>query len=100
MHLRFIAVLTLVVAHTVAIIAASHLPDRLAAVVAGSLYLPLMPFQALGLPVFGSAESWGWASPSFLGWGLLVVVWVGFWWSLTAGFARILAREQRGNGSG
>ena len=90
MHLRFIAVPTLVVAHAVAIFAASHLPDRLAAVVAGSIYLPLMPFQALGLPVFGAAESGGWASPSILGWGLLFVIWVGFWWAITAGFARIL----------
>lgn len=95
MHPRFIAVPTLVVAHAVAIVAASHLPDRLAAVVAGSIYLPLMPFQALGLPVFGSAESWGWASPSFLGWGLLLVVWVGFWWSITTAFARILGSRVR-----
>lgn len=90
MHLRFIAVLTLVVAHAGAIVAASHLPDRLAAVVAGSVYLPLMPFQALGLPVFGSAESWGWSPPSLLGWGLLLIVWVGVWWAITAAVARIL----------
>lgn len=87
MHLHFIAVPTLVVAHAVAIVAAPHLPDRLAAVVAGSIYLPLMPFQALGFPVFGTADSWGWASPSLLGWVLLLVVWVGFWWAVTAGFA-------------
>ena len=89
MHPRFIAVLTLVAAHAAAIVAASHLPDRLAAVVAGSIYLPLMPFDALGLPVFGRAESWGWASPSVLGWGVLVVVWVGLWWAVVSGLARI-----------
>ena len=89
MHPRFIAVLTLVAAHAVAIVAASHLPDRLAAVVAGSIYLPLMPFDALGLPVLGSAESWGWASPSALGWGVLVVVWVGFWSAVVYGLARL-----------
>ena len=90
MHPRFIAVLTLVAAHAAAILAASHLPDRLATVVAGSIYLPLMPFDALGLPVFGTAGSWGWASPSGLGWGVLVVVWVGLWWAVVEGLSCIL----------
>jgi hypothetical protein len=95
MHLRFIAVATLVAAHAVAIIGASHLPDRPAAVIAGSIYLPLMPFQVLGLPVFSAAESSAWASPSILGWTLLLVVWVGFWWAITAGFAHIFRSRGR-----
>ena len=89
MRPRFIAVLTLVTAHAAAMVAASHLPDRLAAVVAGSIYLPLMPFDALGFPVFGTAGSWGWASPSVLGWGVLVV-WVGLWWAVVEGLSCIL----------
>ena len=90
MRPRFIAVLTLVAAHCAAIFAAPHLPDRLAAGVAGTIYLPLMLFAALGLPVFGPAESWGWPSPTVLGWGLLLLVWVGLWWLVISGLARLL----------
>ena len=89
MRPRFIAVLTLVAAHAAAVSAASHLPDRLAAVVAGSIYLPLTPFDALGLPVLGPAEPWGWPSPSVFGWGLLLLVWVGLWWAVISGLARL-----------
>jgi hypothetical protein len=86
---RLIAVLTLVAAHALAILMASHLPDRIAALVAGSIYLPLLPLNALGLPVFGRAVSGGWASPSVLGWGLLGVFWASLWWTVIFGLARV-----------
>ena len=89
MRPRFNAVLTLVAAHAAAIVVASQLPDRLAEVVAGSISRPLRPFDALGIPVFGTAGSWGWASPSVLGWGVLVV-WVGLWWAVVEGLSCIL----------
>lgn len=95
MQARFVAVLTLVAAHATAIIAAPHLPPRLAAVVAGSIYLPLLLFDALGLPVFGHAESGGWPSPSVLGWGVLCVLWLGLWWMVGHGIARFFRSRAR-----
>jgi hypothetical protein len=83
------------IAHALAITAASRLPDRLAAVVAGSVYVPLMPFRALGLPVFGTTMVSGWASPSSVGWGLLLAMWVGFWWVVVAGVVRILRQHRQ-----
>ena len=95
MHPRIVVVLTLMAAHGAAIVAAPHLPDRLAAVVAGTVYLPLMPFDALGLAVFGAAASWGWASPSILGWCLLGVVWIGLWSALTCSLWALRIAWQR-----
>jgi hypothetical protein len=89
MDLRLIAVLMLVAAHALAILTASYLPDRIAALVAGAIYLPLLPLNALGLPVFGRAASGGWASPSVLGWSILVIVWASLWWAVVYGIARV-----------
>ncbi|MDM0110320.1 hypothetical protein QTH97_35915 [Variovorax sp. J22R24] len=58
-------------------------PDPLAPLIAGSVYLPLMPLQRLGVPVFASGESGGWPGPSLLGWATVVIAW-GVTWSLVA----------------
>ncbi|NOT67020.1 MAG: hypothetical protein HOP04_01610 [Methylophilaceae bacterium] len=47
---------------------------------AWSVYLPLMPLSALGLPVFTIGESGGWVSPSLLGWLTTALFWVIIWW--------------------
>lgn len=57
-------------------------PGPLAPLVAGSVYLPLMPLQQIGFPVFGSSESGGWAAPSALGWTTVIVVWGVTWWAV------------------
>ena len=85
MKSRPFLVAVLIVAHAAALVAAPRLPDSLVPVLAGSVYVPLMPFAALGLPVFGPAEPWGWASPSLLGWGTLLLVWTGIWWAVAFG---------------
>ncbi len=90
MQSRHIALLALITIHGVSVMAAPHLPDKPAAVIAGSIYLPLMPLKAIGLPVLSSSAGWGWASVSILGWVLLSVFWVAVWWAVTAGLARLL----------
>ncbi|WP_179958384.1 hypothetical protein [Chitinimonas arctica] len=34
----------------------------------------------LGLPVFGNAESGGWAGPSLFGWLCAILFWAVAWW--------------------
>ncbi|QSQ17667.1 hypothetical protein [Myxococcus landrumensis] len=71
------------------------LPDELAPALAGSVYLPLMPLRALGLPVLSSAQSGGWAGPSVLGWGVVVLVWALIWWGVAALIARVTGARRR-----
>ena len=59
-------------------------PEFLAPAIAGTIYLPLMPFNFIELPVFGSAESGGWAAPSLLGWAIDFIFWVVVWWALAS----------------
>lgn len=65
-------------------------PEPLAPAIAGSVYLPLMLLQALGLSLFAAAESGGWAAPSPLGWGLVGLLWLAIWWTLAGLLARLL----------
>jgi hypothetical protein len=44
-----------------------------------SIYLPLMPFAYIGLPVTDGFTGWGWSGPSFLGYVLAIVFWLGVW---------------------
>lgn len=57
-------------------------PGPLAPLIAGSVYLPLMPLQQMGIPVFSSRESGGWAAPSALGWASVISVWALAWWAV------------------
>ncbi|WP_164000722.1 hypothetical protein [Pyxidicoccus caerfyrddinensis] len=65
-------------------LATARPPEVLAPAVGGSVYAPLMLFQALGLPVFARGESGGWAPPSVLGWVLVAVVWAAVWWGVVS----------------
>lgn len=67
-------------------------PEALAPLIAGSLYLPLLPLQALGLPVFAQAESGGWPAPSALGWTLVLLLWLALWWAMASLLARLRLR--------
>lgn len=70
---------TLVLLHTAGVLFA---PRSLSPLIAGSVYLPLMPLRQIGAPVFGSGESGGWAAPSILGWAIVIVVWAVTWWAV------------------
>lgn len=49
-------------------------------IAAGSIYLPLMGLEMIGIPVFMTGNSGGWASPSVLGWILAFALWAALWW--------------------
>lgn len=82
--MRWIAVCVLVLAHVALIAAGDALPAALAPAIAGTLYLPLWPLSALGMPVFSPAESGGWASPNLLGWLSFLAIWSLLWWLVVA----------------
>jgi hypothetical protein len=55
-------------------------------IAAGSIYLPLMGLEMIGIPVFMNGDSSGWASPSVFGWVLAFILWSAVWW-LVSGVA-------------
>lgn len=55
-------------------------PDGLAPLISSSVYLPLTLLKMTGLPVYASAEAWGWASPSTFGWAAVSMIWAAIWW--------------------
>ncbi len=85
---RIILFLSLVGLHAFLGLSAHYGVEVVAPVFAATVYMPLTPFAHLGLPVFGGHESGGWASPSWLGWGLLGLLWGSFWWGLAMLFTR------------
>lgn len=76
-------------------LAIAFLPKELAPAMAGSIYLPLMPLRALGLPVLSPAPSGGWAGPSVLGWVAVALVWGLIWWGVASLVARLTRPGRR-----
>jgi hypothetical protein len=81
---RVIVFLGLVSAHGALVVLGAVLPDVIAPLVAGTVYLPLWFLQALGLPVLGGGPSGGWAGPNLLGWLLAAALWAAVWWYVAA----------------
>jgi hypothetical protein len=79
---------------TLQLLATVFPPEAIAPAVAGSVYLPLMALRAVGLPVFGKAESGGWAAPSLLGWILVAAFWAAVWWGVVSLASRLGGRTQ------
>lgn len=44
-----------------------------------SIYIPLIPFHYMGLPVTDGFTGWGWVGPSSFGYVLAIVFWLGVW---------------------
>jgi len=65
------------------------LPDAVAPIIAGTIYLPLWPLSEIGIPVFSPAESGGWPGPNVLGWLVFVAIWSLLWWLLVAVIIRV-----------
>ena len=78
----------ILVVHALLISIAHHLPDPIAAAIAGTVYLPLWPLSAVGLPVHARAEAWGWSNPSVLGWVLIALFWTTVWAAVVVGLTR------------
>jgi len=76
---------------TVALVA----PRALAPAIAGSVYVPLMLFKSAGVPVFSAAEPGGWSAPSWLGWVIVLIVWLAIWWAVASLLSHILSRLNR-----
>jgi hypothetical protein len=67
--------------------------DRLAAIVAGSIYLPLWPIDKLGLPVFRQT-GWIFPPPTPLGWAIIVAFWLIAYWCIAALVVWLRARRR------
>lgn len=85
MPLRWLLFLGFAGFHALSVLASV---ESLAPAMAGSVYLPLLLFEAVGVPVFAAPESGGWGAPTLLGWALVCLVWASVWW----GVALLLAR--------
>ncbi len=86
------AFLSLICIHGALVASADALPEAVAPAIAGTVYLPLWLLQAAGLPVFGRAESAGWAGPSLLGWVLVAAIWAALWGLLVAALVKVQGR--------
>lgn len=74
-----LATAALVALHAGAVAFAEALPDTWGPALAATVYLPLWPLSAVGMPVFGPAPSGGWPGPSAAGWAVLLVAWSLMW---------------------
>lgn len=66
--------------------------DRLSALVAGTIYLPLWPLDRLGFPVF-QRNHWMIPPPTVLGWAIVIALWALFYWTLSRFLVRFLRRR-------
>ena len=66
--------------------------DRLAAIVAGSIYLPLWPFDKLGVPVFRQT-AWFFPPPTALGWAIIFMFWLIAYWYVATLVTWVIARH-------
>ncbi|MDP1832299.1 MAG: hypothetical protein Q8K67_09590 [Geothrix sp.] len=67
--------------------------DRLSAIVAGTIYLPLWPVSKLGLPVF-QRDQWMIPPPNALGWLCVIVFWALTYWAIAIPLGRLFQRRQ------
>jgi hypothetical protein len=68
--------------------------DPLTTLVAGSVYLPLAPFAALGVPVF-VLKGWYFPDVTLLGWAIALLLWFAFYWAIADILVRTLGNRRR-----
>jgi hypothetical protein len=90
---RFVLVVAALVAlHAAAVASVGALPAAWGPALAATVYLPLWPLSALGMPVFGATPSGGWAGPNAAGWCVLLVAWAVLWSIPVLGVATLWRR--------
>ena len=67
--------------------------DRIAAIVAGSIYLPLLPLEKLGVHVTRST-AWFFPPPTALGWLFVIAFWLVVYWVLAALIAKLVGKQR------
>lgn len=65
-------------------------------IVSATLFLPLLLFKTIGIPVFEHGEGFGWAPFTILGWMLLCLFWTTVYWGI-ATWANWLLLKARSN---
>jgi hypothetical protein len=68
--------------------------DRLSAIIAGTIYLPLWPVSKVGLPVF-QRNQWMIPPPNVLGWLFVFAFWALFYWAIAMLLGRIFQKRSR-----
>ena len=68
--------------------------DRLSAIVAGTIYVPLWPVDKLGIPVF-ERNQWMIPPPNALGWIFVLAFWALVYWAIAVLLSRIFQRRSR-----
>ena len=68
--------------------------DRLSAIVAGTIYLPLWPVDKLGIPVF-QRNQWMFPPPNALGWMFVLAFWALLYWAIAVLLNRIFQKRSR-----
>jgi hypothetical protein len=68
--------------------------DRLSAIIAGTIYLPLWPVSKLGLPVF-ERNQWMIPPPNVFGWVFVFAFWALLYWAISKLLGRIFQKRSR-----
>jgi hypothetical protein len=68
--------------------------DRLSAIIAGTIYLPLWLFSTLGVPVFQQNQLM-FPPPNPFGWALAVTFWALLYWAIATLLVRIFQKRSR-----
>jgi hypothetical protein len=68
--------------------------EFLGPLVAASVYLPLWPLEALGLPLTQGTGAF-FPPPTLLGWGVVVVVWAAVYWLIAVLAEKFGVRSRR-----
>jgi hypothetical protein len=94
MRSRTIAFIGLTVLHLACYLAATNGIGVLQPVVATSIFGPLRLMSAAGLPVLASMPSGGWATPTIVGWALIVGMWLIIWYGVASAFDFFFQADQ------
>ena len=68
--------------------------DRLSAIIAGTIYLPLWPVSKFGLPVF-QRNQWMLPPPNVLGWVFVIFFWALLYWAIATLLGRFFQKRSR-----